>query len=226
MFIPQIDGEAVSGTEIYRGEPGSVRIVGPQEDGGGPLAECEACGWEGDAYDAGYEDGADRCPECGEPVTPPTPNPEDWLNSAGVRVDPEDNAIHLHASIGDPRGAFVLTLRRLPKMAGGEPNPRGGRLVMHVPHTGDTLLHERLTPLHAGTYGVGHGWTADAEARCEELSQQRQLLDRAARFIRDAESYGAKTLRQKTADQLFEMAADIDRERHAVAVAAQIREDV
>ena len=68
-----------------------------------------------------------------------------WCNSAAITLDREDDAVHVSISCGDPRGAFVMTIRRIE-----------GNLLMHVPHPGDSLLHEPLAEHHAGTYKVGY----------------------------------------------------------------------
>jgi hypothetical protein len=70
-----------------------------------------------------------------------TEGPLDWLNSAGVVLSPEDDAVYLKASLGDPRGAFVFTIRRL----------SDGRIVMHAPYPGEGMAHLETEPLHEGT---------------------------------------------------------------------------
>lgn len=57
-------------------------------------------------------------------------------------------------SVGDQRGAFRMTIRRIPAAAG---NDIAGRLIMHVPHPSEPCLHAPLTELHTGTYVVGDG---------------------------------------------------------------------
>jgi len=84
-----------------------------------------------------------------------------WLNSARVTADPDEDAVRFAVSVGDPRGAFVFTVRRL----------NDGTLVMHVPHPGDSCLHAPLTPLHEGTFRIGYeGAFADEESDDEEES--------------------------------------------------------
>lgn len=77
-------------------------------------------------------------------------DPLSWLNSARVYLDPDDDAVTFSISTGDPRGAFVLVVRRIPDDA---PN-NAGQLVMAVPHPGDSLLHAPLVELRPGTYIV------------------------------------------------------------------------
>ena len=77
----------------------------------------------------------------------PDPGPLFWLNSAAIRVDPDDDAIHLSASVADPRGAFVMTVRRLPD----------GRIVIHLPHVGQSMPHVETAELHGpGTLVLTH----------------------------------------------------------------------
>jgi len=71
--------------------------------------------------------------------------PLGWCNSAAISLDRDDDAVHLSISVGDPRGAFVLTVRRLST----------GELVMHFP-TPEGTSHMPLTLDHSGTYLIGH----------------------------------------------------------------------
>ncbi|MGZ6281856.1 MAG: hypothetical protein ACXWQ5_01060 [Ktedonobacterales bacterium] len=71
--------------------------------------------------------------------------PLGWCNNAGIELDRKEDAIKLSISTGDPRGAFVFTVRRMPD----------GSLIMHVPTPTSNFLHEPLTPLHDGTYQIG-----------------------------------------------------------------------
>jgi hypothetical protein len=69
----------------------------------------------------------------------------DWCNSAAIRLDEADDAVHVSISVGDPRGAFVMTVRRLPD----------GTLIMHLPYPESGMLHRPLTKIHEGTYQIG-----------------------------------------------------------------------
>lgn len=84
--------------------------------------------------------------ENGEQTEADEATPLGWCNSAAITLDRGDDAVHLTISVGDPRGAFCLTVRRLPS----------GELVMHVPYPDGTYMHMPLTALHAGTYRIGH----------------------------------------------------------------------
>lgn len=75
------------------------------------------------------------------------PGPLTWLNSARITTDPADDAVHCLVSIGDPRGAFCFTVRRLPD----------GRIVLYVPYPGDPTPHENIKEIRPGTLEViGH----------------------------------------------------------------------
>lgn len=70
------------------------------------------------------------------------PGPLTWLNSARIVTNPENDEVSCLVSVGDPRGAFCFTVRRL----------SDGRLVIHTPHPGETMAHMetayRATPVH------------------------------------------------------------------------------
>lgn len=65
-----------------------------------------------------------------------------WCNSAAISYS--DDELTVSISLGDPRGAFTMTARRLDD----------GSVILHVPHDGDTSPHVELTPMHPGTYRV------------------------------------------------------------------------
>lgn len=67
-----------------------------------------------------------------------------WLNSARITTDPDDDAVHCVVSIGDPRGGFCFTVRRL----------RDGRIVLHLPDPSDGMAHMPTRELHTGTLEV------------------------------------------------------------------------
>lgn len=72
--------------------------------------------------------------------------PLGWCNSAAIQLDRADDAVHVSISVGDPRGAFVFTVRRL----------RNGQLLMHFPTPEDGALHMPLTLISHGVYRIGH----------------------------------------------------------------------
>lgn len=67
-----------------------------------------------------------------------------WFNSARIHVDPERDEVTCAVSVGDPRGAFVFTVRRKPD----------GELLIHTPYPGEGMPHMRTKELHKGTLVV------------------------------------------------------------------------
>ena len=67
-----------------------------------------------------------------------------WFNSARINVDPDKEEVTCAVSVGDPRGAFVFTIRRTPD----------GTLLIHTPYPGESLPHMRTKQLHKGTLEV------------------------------------------------------------------------
>ncbi|MFI9389214.1 hypothetical protein [Kutzneria sp. NPDC052558] len=78
--------------------------------------------------------------------------PLSWANSAAILANDEQDSLTLSVSVGDPRGAFCFTVRRIPDDAEGD---LAGRLVIHMPYPGETLPHREITELHPGTFVVG-----------------------------------------------------------------------
>lgn len=74
------------------------------------------------------------------------PGPLTWLNSARIVTDPEEDSVTCLVSVGDPRGAFAFTVRRLPD----------GRLVIHTPYPGQCLPHMDTKQHAPGSLLVGH----------------------------------------------------------------------
>ncbi|KLL09877.1 MULTISPECIES: hypothetical protein [Protofrankia] len=123
---------------------------------------CTACGADLVETPGGFDDdtGESDCPA----YLPDGPDADDtgphtpervalaWCNSAGIRTDETDDAITLSLSTGDPRGAFTITIRRVPDDAD---SPLAGRLLLHLPHPGEPTPHEPLHPLHPGTFVIG-----------------------------------------------------------------------
>jgi len=70
--------------------------------------------------------------------------PLGWLNSASIVTDANDDAVRFFVSVGDPRGAFQFTVRRMPD----------GDLLIQTPTTGDSFLHRPLRELFPGTLQV------------------------------------------------------------------------
>ncbi|GAA1748635.1 hypothetical protein [Streptomonospora arabica] len=138
-------------------------------DGCGAQYRCRACGSELAAGADGWEDerGESRCrafepatdddPDDGDGPHDPETIPLGWCNHAGITADADADAITLAVSVGDPRGQFELTIRRVPADAPGE---LAGCLVMHVPYPGEPGPHVPLRGLHPGTYVLEAGRSA------------------------------------------------------------------
>lgn len=75
---------------------------------------------------------------------PQEPGPLTWLNSASITADPDEDAVHCVVSVGDPRGGFCFTVRRL----------TDGRLVIHTPYPGESMPHQETKHSHDGTLEV------------------------------------------------------------------------
>lgn len=110
-------------------------------------------------------------PAFGGPVTARISNPDaengaptaggcSWMNSAQVHVDPEADEVTLTVSVGDPRGGFVFTVRRLPD----------GRLLIHTPHPGESTPHVKTIQLHEGTLQA-EGDFSDNYVACEDCCE-------------------------------------------------------
>lgn len=115
---------------------------------------------EWDGVTNGYVSDGWRCTDCGETFERWRDAQKHGRDDHGARpanvehVDPLANSaaidwmgddLTVTISTGDPRGAFVMTLRRLDD----------GTRLLHVPHPSNGLLHEELTELHPGTYKIG-----------------------------------------------------------------------
>lgn len=70
--------------------------------------------------------------------------PLSWANSAGLHFNESKDQIDLSISLGDPRGAFVMSVFRLPN----------GQIRMEVPHPKDGFLHLPLRQIGTAVYIV------------------------------------------------------------------------
>jgi hypothetical protein len=82
----------------------------------------------------------------------PEPIPLSWVNSAAIHLDEREDSVTVMISVGDPRGAFAFTVRRIPSDTDAE---HAGRLIMHMPHPGESSPHVTTKELHAGTLLIG-----------------------------------------------------------------------
>jgi len=154
------DGTAEDGSEVCDSRCGECgRPLDDYADGSDP---------DGEECD-GVHLCADDCPnaanECDslqchgivpvKPVHVPESTPLSWVNSAGIHLDAESDAVTVSISVGDPRGAFAFTVRQIEPEDGGDPY-----LIMHTPYPGMGWAHMPLTEMHPGTYRVmDYGWT-------------------------------------------------------------------
>lgn len=163
MFVLSANGEMVS--TDYDGDS-SVITFDNAEEAEWRCAACgedlyeDACGYIGEsgsalctAYEPDAESAADDDtePDADEGPHRPQRVPLSWTNGATIRTEPDEDSITVTISVGDPRGAFAFTVRRIPDDASNN----GGRLIMHTPYPGEPLPHVDLTADHAGTYWVG-----------------------------------------------------------------------
>lgn len=165
MFALSVDGETIV-KEEFDSEESFITFENAES---APQWQCLACGEEltqdvdGFADDGGslvcrdydpdehpgHDDQAG--PGCGEGPHHPRRVVLSWVNSAGIHADPDEDSITVSISVGDPRGAFTFTVRRIPDDAPNSP----GRLVLHTPYPGEPLPHAALTEHHPGTFLIG-----------------------------------------------------------------------
>lgn len=173
-----IDGERQDSVELY--EEDGYRIQYEQETDA--EYRCAKCGDTLADYGDHYESDTATCREntIDEPGTdetiegPHVPEaiPLTFFNSAAIDMDAEEDSVTVSISVGDPRGAFAFTIRRLPAHAFeaykddaskcavcyedlSDKRHRGtGRLIMHVPYEGMGWAHRPLKRVSDGTYEI------------------------------------------------------------------------
>lgn len=122
----------------------------------GSVYHCVRCGEDLAETANGYEteSGEATCSPDGDEPTAHVPERAalSWVNSATIDADETEDSVTVSISVGDPRGAFCFTVRRVPDDAGSD---LAGRLVLHVPHPGEASPHTKLTMLHPGAFVVG-----------------------------------------------------------------------
>lgn len=72
--------------------------------------------------------------------------PLHWVNSASIHADPSCDRIMVTISVGDPRGAFVMSVERM----------SDGELRLSVPHEHMSMPHMPLQERGPGWFKVGH----------------------------------------------------------------------
>jgi len=137
MFGLYIDGERQE-AELYDGDH-RIQIEGPGAEGMRPdCPECGACldEWLPELGEGGHTQA--ECPECKTVV----PIGLDWLfNSAHIHMNENGSEMRVGISVGDPRGAFVWTVRRW----------NGDGLLIHGPHPSEGLPHMATKQVRPGT---------------------------------------------------------------------------
>lgn len=84
-----------------------------------------------------------------------------WINAAGIELKTghQSTEITLFVSLGDPRGAFAMTIVQVDEDATdpttGERHEHAGRQFMHLPHPTDGMLHLPLVERSPGHYAIG-----------------------------------------------------------------------
>lgn len=83
------------------------------EDDTKPTLQCTFCGdYFVTIEDAEDEDAFCMSPESEDDKHKCEPVALSWVNSAGVSCDADEDSVTVSISVGDPRGAFVMQLRR------------------------------------------------------------------------------------------------------------------
>ncbi len=128
--------------------------------GDGVEFRCRACGEDLMETLDGMESEPDGvlCPDA-EPLDDdankrhaPERIPLSWCNRASITADPDEDSVTVAISVGDPRGAFTFTIRRIPDDVAG---PLAGRLVAHLPHPGEPMPHAPVREIRPGTLLIG-----------------------------------------------------------------------
>ena len=107
-------------------------------------------GWEHDATGARWcHDLTDEEAAEDDDATAATPAPSLPGNWAGITTDEADESVQVEISVGDPRGCFTMTLRRVRDADGRD------RLFLRVPHPEDSTPHAPMREVHPGYYEIG-----------------------------------------------------------------------
>lgn len=149
-------------TDTADDTPESVTLEFDATDG--PTHRCRNCSEEltdtgegyqttdGDTECTSFESTDDTDPDDGQGPHNPERIPLSWCTSAAIHADESEDSVTVSLSVGDPRGAFTFTIRRVPDDATSD---LAGHLIMHTPYPSQPSPHLDLTPLHDGTYVVG-----------------------------------------------------------------------
>ena len=82
-------------------------------------------------------------------ATAAAPAPTAPGNWAGVTIEPDEGTTQVEISVGDPRGCFTMTLRRVRDTEGRT------HLFLRVPHPEDSTPHAPLREVYPGYYEIG-----------------------------------------------------------------------
>jgi hypothetical protein len=177
-----IDGERAEGVDLI--EEDGARIQYEQETEN--EYRCKNCGEDLADYGDHYETDSPTCADnmIEDPNDPeneiegphvPETIPLTFFNSGAIDMDADEDSITVSISVGDPRGAFTMTIRRLPahtfeprtveesedrcqvcyEPKSDQRHKGRGLLIMHLPYEGMGWAHEPLKKLSEGTYRVG-----------------------------------------------------------------------
>ena len=125
-------------------------------EGGDHCAHCGdtiaeyVTGWEHDTtgnrwcHDLTDEEAAED-----DDATAATPAPTSPGNWAGVTIEPDEETTQVEISVGDPRGCFTMTLRRVHDSEGRT------HLFLRVPHPEDSTPHAPMREVYPGYYEIG-----------------------------------------------------------------------
>lgn len=142
-------GETIAdyGDNGWQGEEGG-------KDCPGNTTECEECDGIGTLFPNWPED-KETQEDCPNPTCdrgtvnlghepPERETVETFANSAGIHVSNDGTELSVTISVGDPRGAFSMTVRKLPD----------GRMILHVPYADMPMGHRDLVEMHPGTFEI------------------------------------------------------------------------
>lgn len=168
VWVDEMDGESVTvefpdrGTQCQHcgeeisdyGDNGWQADDGGERDCPQHTTECEECDGVGAIFPNWPEDKETQedCPNaaCDRGTVNLGHEPSDtatvdtFANSAGIHVSNDGTELTVTISVGDPRGAFGMTVRKLPD----------GRLILHVPYADEPMGHRTLVEMHPGTYEI------------------------------------------------------------------------
>ena len=107
-------------------------------------------GWEHDTTGSRWcRDLTDAEAAEDDAATAAAPAPVAPGNWAGVTIEPDEETTQVEISVGDPRGCFTMTLRRVRDSEGRT------HLFLRVPHPEDSTPHAPMREVYPGYYEIG-----------------------------------------------------------------------